>query len=186
MGALRRRRVASRRDGLAYASPPTFSSHSGRTSSGAGRWPPSLDRMWRAVCPSARARRWAKKSAVFIADNFSATATVTNWLMLAPSSRLASATAFLSDAGSRSGKVTVCLLTFPASSRHRPDSAGRLRTEYITSGARLRLRRNAAPAVAPAPEPGPRAARGNARRERSRIDAGAPSGTTAGVFGSCL
>ena len=54
---------------------------------------------------SALARRSATNSAVFMADNFSATATTTNWLMLVLSLRLTSATAFFKETGSRSGQV---------------------------------------------------------------------------------
>ena len=51
----------------------------------------------------APAARSVKNPAVFRADSFSATAVVTNWLILVPSARLTSATAALNDAGSRKG-----------------------------------------------------------------------------------
>ena len=47
--------------------------------------------------------RSAKKSAVRIADSFSATAVLTNWLMLVPSRRLTSLTACFRDDGIRRG-----------------------------------------------------------------------------------
>ena len=52
---------------------------------------------------SASALRAAKKSAVFMAETFSATAVATNWLMLVPSSLAICAAASFSDLGSRSG-----------------------------------------------------------------------------------
>ena len=74
-----------------------------RRSSGSGGWPPSRRSRQRAASMSASALRAAKKSAVFMAETFSATAVATNWLMLVPSSLAICAAASFRDLGSRSG-----------------------------------------------------------------------------------
>ena len=74
-----------------------------RRSSGSGGSPPSRRSRQRAASMSASALRAAKKSAVFMAETFSATAVATNWLMLVPSSLAICAAASFRDLGSRSG-----------------------------------------------------------------------------------
>lgn len=83
---------------------------SGNRSSGSGGCPPSRNKIRCAASASAPARRSAKKRSVRIAASFSARATTTNWLMLVPSSRLTSATAFLSERGSLNGYEAVCFM----------------------------------------------------------------------------
>ena len=52
----------------------------------------------------------ARKRSVRIAAGFSARATTANWLMLVPSSRRTSATAFLRETGSLNGQETACFM----------------------------------------------------------------------------
>ena len=84
---------------------------------------------------SASVARVAKKSALFIAATFSATAVATNWLMLVPSSLLISATAAFRDAGRRYGYVLVCLFIPRSSSMPAGATAQQSRTVPEAQGA---------------------------------------------------
>ena len=106
-------RTRSIRAGLAGQRKPVFRNR---------RSSPSRNTILCAASASAPVRRSEGKRSVRNAASFSARATDMNWLMLVPSSRLTSATAFLREIGSLNGQEAVCFMVQSLSLRLRESS----------------------------------------------------------------